>query len=251
MSQLLSVCPSSQQNTILAALPPADLDQLRPQMEFVHLEFGHSLYESGIVQAYVYFPVDCIASMYYVMLDGMSSEIAVIGHEGLVGLSLFMGGTTTPSLAAVLSAGSAWRIKGSFLKREFDRGGPLQGLLLRYTQALITQMTQTAVCNRYHTVEQQLCRRLLLSLDRLSSNELSMTQEQIASLLGVRRGGVTEAAGRLQSAGLIQYSRGRIVVQDRPGLEAHACECYAVVKHEYDRLLPQKVGIKTAHHHNN
>jgi CRP-like cAMP-binding protein len=194
------------------------------------------VYESGEALAYVYFPTDSIVSLLYVMQDGASAEIAVTGYEGLVGIALFMGGETTPSRAVVQSAGFAYRLKAAFLKKEFDDGGPLQHLALRYTQALITQMAQTAVCNRHHSVEQQLCRWLLLSLDRLSSNELTMTQELIANMLGVRREGVTEAAGRLQKAGLIKYSRGHIVVVNRPKLEARVCECYAVVKKEYDRL---------------
>jgi CRP-like cAMP-binding protein len=197
------------------------------------------VYESGGALAYVYFPTDSIVSLLYVMQDGASAEIAVTGYEGLVGIALFMGGETTPSRAVVQSAGFAYRLKAAFLKKEFDNGGPLQHLALRYTQALITQMAQTAVCNRHHSVEQQLCRWLLLSLDRLPSNELTMTQELIANMLGVRREGVTEAAGRLQKAGLIEYSRGHIVVINRPKLEARVCECYAVVKTEYDRLLSQ------------
>ncbi|HEX7076086.1 MAG TPA: Crp/Fnr family transcriptional regulator [Hyphomicrobiaceae bacterium] len=201
------------------------------------MPLGLVLYESGGALAYVYFPTDSIISLLYVMEDGASAEIAVTGCEGLVGISLFMGGETTPSRAVVQSAGSGYRLKAEFLKKEFQNGGALQHLALRYTQALITQMAQTAVCNRHHAVEQQLCRWLLLSLDRLRSNELTMTQELIANMLGVRREGVTEAAGRLQKAGLIQYSRGRITVLDRAKLERRVCECYAVVKKEYDRLL--------------
>jgi CRP-like cAMP-binding protein len=196
------------------------------------------VYEAGGTQGYVYFPVDCIVSLLYVMEDGSSAEIAVSGNEGLVGISLFMGGETTPSRAVVQSAGHAYRLSAAVLKREFERGGDLQHLLLRYTQALITQMAQTAVCNRHHALEQQLCRWLLLSLDRLPANELVMTQELIANMLGVRREGVTEAAGNLQKARLINYSRGHITVLDRPKLEARVCECYAVVKREYDRLIP-------------
>jgi len=225
------------QNHLLAALPAADYERLLPALELVTLPLGMVLYESGGALGYVYFPTDSIVSLLYVMQDGASAEIAVTGYEGLVGIALFMGGETTPSRAVVQSAGSGYRLKAAFLKNEFDNGGPLQHLALRYTQALITQMAQTAVCNRHHSVEQQLCRWLLLSLDRLPSNELTMTQELIANMLGVRREGVTEAAGRLQKAGLIEYSRGHIVVTDRAKLEARVCECYAVVKKEYDRLL--------------
>jgi CRP-like cAMP-binding protein len=227
------------QNRLLAALPAAAYARLLPDLEETPLELGAALYESGGEQEYVYFPTGSIVSLLYVMRDGSSAEIAVVGNEGVVGIALFMGGETTRSRAVVQSAGSAYRLKGSFLKAEFERGGPLQHILLRYTQALITQMAQTAVCNRHHTVEQQLCRWLLLSLDRLPTNELTMTQELIANMLGVRREGVTEAAGKLQAAGMIEYSRGKITVLDRPKLEARVCECYAVVKQESDRLLPQ------------
>jgi CRP-like cAMP-binding protein len=202
------------------------------------MPLGDVLYESGIMLRNVYFPTDSIVSLLYVMADGASAEIAVVGNEGVIGVSLFMGGETTPSRAVVQSAGNAYRLSGTVLKEEFTRAGAMQHLLLRYTQALITQMAQTAVCNRHHSLDQQLCRWLLLSLDRLDSNHLVMTQELIANMLGVRREGVTEAAGRLQSAGLISYSRGHISVLDRPGLEARTCECYAVVKKECDRLLP-------------
>jgi len=225
------------QNRLLAALPSADYERILAELEPVELPLGMVVYESGGTLGYVYFPTDSIISLLYVMEDGASAEIAVTGYEGLVGIALFMGGETTPSRAVVQSAGSGYRLKAAFLKKEFDIGGALQHLALRYTQALITQMAQTAVCNRHHSVEQQLCRWLLLSLDRLSSNQLSMTQDLIANMLGVRREGVTEAAGRLQKAGLIQYSRGHIEVLDRPQLEARVCECYAVVKKEYDRLL--------------
>ena len=228
---------SPTQNRLLAALPSADYERIRPELELVALPLGMVVYESGGTLGYVYFPTDSIISLLYVMEDGASAEIAVTGYEGLVGIALFMGGETTPSRAVVQSAGSGYRLKAALLKKEFDIGGALQHLALRYTQALITQMAQTAVCNRHHSVEQQLCRWLLLSLDRLSSNQLSMTQDLIANMLGVRREGVTEAAGRLQKAGLIQYSRGHIVVLDRPKLETRVCECYAVVKKEYDRLL--------------
>ena len=235
--------PSSGSNTpkdnrLLAALPEADYQALLPFLEPVALPLGMSVYESGGAQGYVYFPTSSIVSLLYVLADGASAEIAVTGPEGLVGIALFMGGETTPSRAVVQSAGHGYRLRASVLKTEFERGGALQHLLLRYTQALITQMTQTAVCNRHHAVDQQLCRWLLLSLDRLASNELVMTQELIANMLGVRREGVTEAAGRLQSEGLIQYSRGRITILDRAQLEARVCECYSVVKKEYDRLLP-------------
>lgn len=228
---------SPKQNRLLAALPAADYDRISPELEPVTLPLGMVVYESGGTLGSVYFPTDSIISLLYVMEDGASAEIAVTGFEGLVGIALFMGGETTPSRAVVQSAGSGYRLKAALLKKEFDIGGALQHLALRYTQALITQMAQTAVCNRHHSVEQQLCRWLLLSLDRLSSNQLSMTQDLIANMLGVRREGVTEAAGRLQKAGLIRYSRGHIVVLDRPKLEARVCECYAVVKKEYDRLL--------------
>lgn len=206
------------------------------------MKLGHVLYESGVALQYVYFPADCIVSLLYVMENGASAEIAVVGNEGMVGISLFMGGDTTPSRAVVQSAGHAYRLKGPLLKQEFSRSGAAQHLLLRYTQALLTQMAQTAVCNRHHTVEQQLCRWLLLSLDRLSDNNLIMTQELIANMLGVRREGVTEAAGKLQTIGLISYSRGKIIVLDRPRLERKACECYAVVKKESDRLLPDIIA---------
>ena len=231
---------SPKQNYLLAALPDADYERLLPDLEQVPLELGLALYESGSQQEYVYFPVASIVSLLYVMRDGPSAEIAVVGNEGVVGVALFMGGESTPSRAVVQSAGYAYRLKGSHLKREFERGGPLQYLLLRYTQSLITQMAQTAVCNRHHAVEQQLCRWLLLSLDRLPSNELTMTQALIANMLGVRREGVTEAAGKLQAEGLIHYSRGKITVLDRPKLEARVCECYAVVKRESDRLFAGK-----------
>jgi len=202
------------------------------------MPLGKVLYESGDVQRHVYFPADCIVSLLYVMKDGSSAEISVVGNEGLVGISLFMGGETTPSRAIVQSAGRAYRLFGRRLKEEFHRDGEMQLLLLRYTQSLITQMVQTAVCNRHHSVDQQLCRWLLLSLDRLPSNQLSMTQELIANMLGVRREGVTEAAGKLQRLNVIHYARGKITVLDRPKLEQRCCECYAVVKKETDRLLP-------------
>jgi CRP-like cAMP-binding protein len=229
---------SPRQNHLLDALPASDYERLAPHFELAAMKLGDVLYESGDQLRYVYFPTTCIISLLYVMEDGASAEIAVVGNEGILGISLFMGGNTTPSRAIVQSAGHAYRLRADLLKNEFERYGPTMHLLLRYTQALITQMAQTAVCNRHHSVDQQLCRWLLLSLDRLGSNELSMTQELIANMLGVRREGVTEAAGKLQEAGLIQYTRGRITVVDRPGLEARSCECYRVVKTEFDRLLP-------------
>jgi CRP-like cAMP-binding protein len=229
-------------NLLLAALAAADYDRLSPHLEVVEMPLGKVLYESGSKMNFVYFPTTAIVSLLYVMEDGASAEIAIVGNDGIVGISLFMGGETTPSRAVVQSAGESYRLKVSLLKKEFNRSGPTMHLLLRYTQALITQMTQTAVCNRHHSVDQQLCRWLLMSLDRLSTNELNMTQELIANMLGVRREGVTEAAGKLQSAGLIHYSRGRIEVIDRPGVEAKACECYDVVKRESARLLPRSVA---------
>jgi CRP-like cAMP-binding protein len=226
------------QNHLLNALLPAARERLYPHLELVAMPLGKVLYESGDVLRHVYFPTDSIVSLLYVMEDGASAEIAVVGNEGLIGVALFMGGETTPSRAIVQSAGHAYRLVGQQLKDEFHRNGEMQILLLRYTQALITQMAQTAVCNRHHSVDQQLCRWLLLSLDRLSSNELTMTQELIANMLGVRREGVTEAAGKLQKLGVIHYHRGNITVQDRPKLQKLCCECYAVVKKETDRLLP-------------
>ena len=229
---------SPKANRLLAALPEDSYRTLHPFLEGVPLPLGMVVYESGGTQGYVYFPTSSIVSLLYVLADGASAEIAVTGNEGLVGIALFMGGETTPSRAVVQSAGHGYRLRAAVLKRAFEAGGELQHLLLRYTQALITQMTQTAVCNRHHSVDQQLCRWLLLSLDRLPGKELVMTQELIANMLGVRREGVTEAAGKLQAEGLIRYSRGRITIPDRRHLEARVCECYAVVKREYDRLLP-------------
>ncbi|GAB2907941.1 Crp/Fnr family transcriptional regulator [Paralcaligenes ginsengisoli] len=226
------------ENHLLAALPTDEYIRLLPNLEVISMPLGNVLYESGAHMRHVYFPTTSIVSLLYVMENGASAEIAVVGYEGIVGVSLFMGGETTPSRAVVQSAGHAYRLKGQFLKDEFYRAGPMQQLLLRYTQSLLTQMAQTAVCNRHHSLDQQLCRWLLLSLDRLPSSELVMTQELIANMLGVRREGVTEAAGNIQRAGLIEYRRGRITVLDRPGLEARACECYQVVKKECDRLLP-------------
>src|SRR5450631_2649836 len=229
---------SPHQNHLLNALPAGDYERIASHLELVPMKLGEVLYESGVQLRYVYFPTTSILSLLYVMEDGSSAEIAIVGNEGLLGVSLFMGGETTPSRAVVQSAGYGFRLKADALKDEFARFGPTLHLLLRYTQALITQMAQTAVCNRHHSVDQQLCRWLLLSLDRLASNELSMTQELIANMLGVRREGVTEAAGKLQDAGLISYRRGTITVLNRPGLEARSCECYQVVKTELDRLLP-------------
>jgi CRP-like cAMP-binding protein len=227
------------QNRLLAALPSADQKRLFPHLELIALPLGKVLYESGDRLLHVYFPTTAIVSLLYVLQDGASAEISVIGNEGIIGIALFMGGETTPSRAIVQSAGYAYRLIGQQLKDEFHRNGEMQLLMLRYTQALITQMAQTAVCNRHHSVDQQLCRWLLLSLDRLSSNKLNMTQELIANMLGVRREGVTEAAGKLQKLGVVLYSRGRITVLDRPKLERLCCECYAVVKRETDRLLPR------------
>jgi CRP-like cAMP-binding protein len=233
---------SPRENQLLAAMPPDEYQKLASSLERVAMPLGEAVYESGETQGYVYFPTTCIVSLLYVLADGGSAEIAVTGCEGLVGISLFMGGETTPSRAVVQSAGEGYRLRASILKREFERGSSLQHLLLRYTQALITQMAQTAVCNRHHSVDQQLCRWLLLSLDRLPDNKLVMTQELIANMLGVRREGVTEAAGKLQEDGLIEYGRGKITVLDRKRLEKRVCECYAVVKREYDRLLPKRVS---------
>jgi CRP-like cAMP-binding protein len=229
-------------NFLLAALPEAEWHRWQHFLEKVEMPLGQVLYESGATLTHVYFPTTSIVSLLYVMENGASAEIAVVGNEGLVGVSLFMGGESTPSRAVVQSAGHGLRLKAQLMKDEFDRSGPVLHLLLRYTQALITQMAQTAACNRHHTLDQQLCRWLLLSLDRLRANELAMTQELIANMLGVRREGVTEAALKLQQAGLISYTRGRITVLDRAGLEQRTCECYAVVKREYDRLLPEKLA---------
>jgi CRP-like cAMP-binding protein len=228
------------QNHLLAALPPAERDRLYPHLELVAMPLGRVLYESGDTLLHVYFPLDSIVSLLYVMENGASAEISVVGNEGLIGVALFMGGETTPSRAIVQSAGYAYRLVGRRLKDEFHRHGEMQILLLRYTQALITQMAQTAVCNRHHSVDQQLCRWLLLSLDRLPSNQLVMTQELIANMLGVRREGVTDAAGKLQKLGVIQYARGQITVLDRDQLEKLSCECYAVVKKETDRLAASR-----------
>jgi CRP-like cAMP-binding protein len=226
------------QNLLLAALPEAEWARWQPQLELVDLPLGKVLHESGVPMTSVYFPTNAIISMLYVLENGSSAEIAVVGFEGVVGISIFMGGGSTPSRAVVQSAGKGYRLRAEAMKGEFDRSGPVMHLMLRYIQALITQMSQTAVCNRHHSLDQQLCRWLLLSLDRLKGHQLVMTQELIANMLGVRREGVTEAALSLQKAGLIQYTRGHITVLDRPGLEKRTCECYEVVRKEYDRLLP-------------
>jgi len=233
--------PDPHQNHLLDALPAGDYERIAPHLELIPMRLGDVLYESGGKLRHVYFPTTSIVSLLYVMEDGASAEIAIVGNEGMLGISLFMGGDSTPSRAVVQSAGHGYRLKADLLKDEFGRFGPTMHLLLRYTQALITQMAQTAVCNRHHSVDQQLCRWLLLSLDRLSSNQLTMTQELIANMLGVRREGVTEAAGKLQDDGLISYRRGTITVLDRAGLEARSCECYQVVKTEFERLLPYAV----------
>ena len=232
------------ENRLLAALPEAEYRRLEPALQAVALSPGLALYESGRTQPWLYFPAGGIVSLLYLLEDGSSTEIALAGREGVVGISLFMGGGMTPSRAVVQIAGHGWRMRAAPMRRSFARAGELQPLLLRYTQALITQMTQTAVCNRHHSVEQQLCRWLLLSLDRLPSSELKMTQDLIANMLGVRREGVTRAAGRLQQRGLIRYSRGHITVLDRARLEARACECYAVVRRESERLLPWPGGAR-------
>ncbi len=227
---------------MLASLPDAEWQRWRPHLELFDLALGDVLYESGAQQTHVYFPTTAIVSLLSVMENGASAEIAVVGNEGLVGVSLFMGGGSTPSRGVVQSGGQALRLEAQTLREEFERSGPVLHLLLRYTQALITQMAQTAVCNRHHTLDQQLCRWLLLSLDRIGGDELCMTQELIANMLGVRREGVTEAALKLQRSGLIRYARGRITVLDRAGMEQRSCECYRVVKKEYERLLPAQMA---------
>ena len=238
--EILSSEPTK--NRLLAALPHAESQRWLSLLEPVDLPLGEVLYESGITLSHVYFPTTAIISLLYVMENGASAEIAVVGNEGIVGISLFMGGESTSSRAVVQSAGKGFRLQAQLMKQEFNRAGAVLHLLLRYTQALLTQMSQTAVCNRHHSLDQQLCRWLLLSLDRLEGNQLMMTQELIANMLGVRREGVTEGALKLQHAGLIQYARGRITVLDRAALEERSCECYAVVKKEYDRLLPVKLA---------
>ena len=230
--------PELNHNLLLAAVPESGRQRWLPEIELVELPLGHVLYESNSTMTHVYFPTTAIVSLLYVLEDGASAEIAVVGNEGVVGVSLFMGGGSTPNRAVVQSAGQGFKLSASAMRSEFDRAGPVLHLLLRYTMALIVQMSQTAVCNRHHTLDQQLCRWLLLSLDRLTGNELKMTQELIANMLGVRREGVSESALKLQKGGLIRYARGRITVLDRAGLERRTCECYAVVKAEYDRLLP-------------
>ena len=242
MEHLPSRIRDPEQNRLLAVLPKAERERIFPHLELVQMPLGKILYESGGPLSHVYFPATAIVSLLSVMDNGASAEIAIIGYEGIVGIALFMGGESMPNRAVVQSAGYAFRLPGQILKREFDRAGPLQHLLLRYTMAFLAQMAQTAVCNRHHSIDQQLCRWLLLSLDRLPSNELIMTQELIANMLGVRREGVTTAAGKLQAAGLIDYSRGRITVLDRTGLEARVCECYGVVKAEFARLLPDVIA---------
>ena len=237
----MAIRTDPRRNHLLAALPDAEWQRWLPQLEEVELPLGEVLYESGRTLKHVYFPVTAIVSLVYVTENGASAEIAVVGDEGLVGVSLFLGGESTPSRAVVQSAGQGFRLKAQALKNDLNRA-PVLHLLLRYTQALITQMTQTAVCNRHHSLDQQLCRWLLLSLDRLQANELAMTQELMANMLGVRREGVAEAAQKLQNAGLIRYIRGHITVLDRTGLEQRTCECYAVVKKEYARLLPAKLS---------
>ncbi len=237
----MATSDDAKMNHLLAALPEADWQRWRPQLEAVAMPLGQVVYESGSALSHVYFPTTAIVSLLYVMESGASAEIAVVGNEGIVGISLFMGGESTPSRAVVQSAGRGYRLTDAVIKDEFTRT-PVLHLLLRYTQALITQMSQTAVCNRHHSLDQQLCRWLLLSLDRLQGNELVMTQELIANMLGVRREGVTDGALKLQKAGLIRYARGHITVTDRPGLERRCCECYAVVKKEYDRLLPDRTA---------
>jgi len=229
--------PSPNQNHLLAALPTAEFERLSPHLKLVSMPLGHMLYKPGEQMQHAYFPATAVVSLHYVMESGVSAESAGVGNEGVVGISLFMGGATTPSSAVVLIAGDAYRLEARLLMQEFDRAGLAQHLLLRYTQALMTQMSQTAACNRHHTVEQQLCRWLLLTLDRMATNELVMTQELVANMLGVRREGITEAAGRLQQACIISYRRGHIAVLERSGLETRACECYAVVKKELARLL--------------
>jgi CRP-like cAMP-binding protein len=238
----MSINYSQESNLLLKALPPTEWHRWKSELELVEMKLGQVLYESSGKMQYAYFPVDSIVSLLYVLKDGCSTEIAVVGNEGIVGISLFMGGETTPSRAVVRSAGMCLRTSAHFLKNEFSNSTPVLHLLLRYTQALLTQTTQTVVCNRHHLLDQQLCRWLLLSMDRIKGNQLVMTQELIANMLGVRREGVTEAAGRLQAAGLISYTRGKIEVLDRKGLEKRSCECYSVIKTEYDRLLPDLIA---------
>jgi CRP-like cAMP-binding protein len=238
----MTIALDRNQNHLLAVFPEADWARLSPHFEPVDLALGHVLYEPGATMTHMYFPTTAIVSLLYVMENGASAEIAVVGNEGLVGVSLFMGGESTPSRAVVQSAGKGIKIEAQIMKDAFNRAGVVMHVLLRYTQALITQMAQTAVCNRHHSLDQQLCRWLLLSLDRLQGPDLLMTQELISNMLGVRREGVTEAAMQLQAAGIIRYTRGKISVLDRPALERRTCECYGVVRKEYDRLLPAKMA---------
>lgn len=240
--QPIAYRPNPKLNKLLAVLPESDFNRISGQLELATLKLGSALYESGGHLNFVYFPIDSIVSLLSVMENGSSAEISVVGNEGVVGIALFMGGESVPNRAVVQSEGLAYRLRAPALMQEFNRSGAFQHLLLRYTMALLTQMAQTAVCNRHHTIDQQLCRWLLLSLDRLPSNVLRMTQELIANMLGVRREGVAEAAGKLQKDGLIQYSRGCITVLDRPGLEERVCECYEVVREEFERLLPDKTA---------
>ena len=245
---MIALLPSQhepRQNHLLAALPAEIYDRMSPHLELVAMPLGEILYESGGQLQYVYFPTTAIVSLHYIMENGSSAEIAGVGNEGMLGVSLLMGGDTTPSRAAVYTGGHGYRLKALLMMEGFNRAGPMMRLMLRYTQALITQISQTAVCNRHHSVEQQLCRWLLLTLDRLPTNELTMTQELIASMLGVRREGITETAGNLQRAGLISYRRGHITVLNRAGLESHTCECYQVVKNEFNRLLKDTGNIST------
>ena len=237
MLAIKSAQHSPNQNHLVAALPTEEYERLVPNLELVAMPLGSILYESGGQLQHVYFPTTSIVSLHYVMESGASAEIAGVGNEGVLGISLFMGGNTTPSRAVVQTGGHGYRLRANLMMQEFNRAGPMMRLMLRYTQALITQMSQTAVCNRHHSVEQQLCRWLLLTLDRVPTNELTMTQELIATMLGVRREGITEAAGKLQRAGFISHRRGHITVINRSGLEKHVCECYGVVKKEYHRLL--------------
>jgi len=238
----MTTSPDPRKNQLLAALPEPELQRWLPHLEYVDMRLGEVLYEAGSILSHVYFPTTAIVSLLYVMQNGESAEIAVVGNDGVVGISLFMGGDSTSSRALIQSAGGAYRLSAQLMKEEFDRGGPVLHLLLRYTQALITQMVQTAACNRHHSLDQQLCRWLLLSLDRLQGTDMMMTQDLIANMLGVPRDGATEGALKLQVAGLINYAQGRIRVLDRGGLEKRTCECYAVVKKEYDRLLPHQLA---------
>jgi len=242
MSQPAPQSADYRQNHLLQAMDSPEFAPVLAQLEMVDLPLGCVLYESGMTMNDAYFPTTAIVSLLYVMESGATAEIAVVGHEGMVGISLFMGGNSTPSRAVVQSAGKGMRLRASILKKEFDRAGPFLHLLLRYTQALLTHMSQTAVCNRHHSLDQQLCRWLLLNLDRHNGPELIVTQALISDMLGVRREGVTGAALQLQAAGLISYTRGRITVLDRPALERRTCECYQVVKSEYDRLLPRQLA---------